>query len=39
MEIVDEGALDKALEGPGRTLDEKIWNKIYKIIDDKYSKQ
>ena len=39
MEILDEVALDKELEGPGKTLDRKTCKKIYEFIDDEYLKQ
>ena len=37
MEIIDEGALDKALTVPENNLDgERTWKTIYVVIDDKY---
>ena len=40
MDILDENARDKALEGPGKTLySVKTWNTIYEAIDDKYIKK
>ena len=36
IEILDEGALDKALEGPEKKLDgEKPWKTIYEVINNK----
>ena len=34
MEILDEGALDKALNTENKTPDEKPWKRIYEIIDE-----
>ena len=39
MKILGIGALDKALEGPGKLYTEKLWKKIYEVIDDEYFKQ
>ena len=39
MDILDEGTLDKALEGPGKLYTGKLWKKIYEVIDDEYFKQ
>ena len=39
MQILNEGALDKAMDGPENFRQEKIWKKIYEVIDEKYFKQ
>ena len=40
MDIIDEGALDKALEGPGKTLYRiKTWKIIHEVINEKYFKK
>ena len=39
MEILDESALDKVLEGPEKIQTGKIWKTSYEFIDDKYFKQ
>ena len=39
MEIIGEGALDKALEVPGKTLDGEKSASFDEILNDKYFKQ
>ena len=39
MEIIDEGALDKVLTVPEKTLDKQNWIPIYEVIDFGYFKQ
>ena len=39
MQILDESALDKALDGPEYFRRGGNWKTIYEVIDDKYFKQ
>ena len=39
MEILDEGVLDKGLEGTDKSFDGKTWKTIHEVIDDEYLKQ
>ena len=39
MRILDEVALDKELEGPGKIRRGKTWKTIYEVVDDKYFKK
>ena len=39
MEILDEGALDRVLEGPEIFRRGETWKTIYEFIDDNYFKQ
>ena len=38
IDILDEGALDKVMEGPEKHQTGKNWRKIYEVIGDKYFK-
>ena len=39
MEIIDEGAIDKALIVPENIYTKIIWKTIYEVIDDEHFKQ
>ena len=37
--LLDQTALDKELEGPGKIRGRKTWKTIYEVVDDKYFKK
>ena len=34
MEIIDEGVIDKALEGPEKLIQKKTWKSVYEVLAD-----